>query len=131
MFLFIWASGKKHRIWKTPDNKYLVVSWNYFSIFWCPIIAYNIQWHLIECAVGDRIITSEKVGEIFPDQLPEGIYAHTIVGDRVIAYEKVGEIFPDQTPALSTWEKYGLVMAIIIVIICIVIISIVNALTYA
>lgn len=89
MIFFGW--GKKQKYWKTHGGKYLVVSWSYFHIFWCPI-ALKIKWHLIE---------------------DEKINVHVIVEDRTISPEKVKEIFPEQTPELSVWERYGLVILIV------------------
>lgn len=89
MIFFGW--GKKQKSWKTPDGKYLVVTWSFFHIFWCPI-AFKIKWHLIE---------------------DDKIDVHVIVEDRIISSEKVKEIFPKQTPDLSIWERYGLIIIII------------------
>lgn len=88
MILFGW--GKKYKSWKTYDSKCLLVSWNYFSIFLCPI-AFKIKWHLIE---------------------DEKIEVHTLVEDRIVSFEKVKEIFPIQTPNLSIWQRYGLLIVI-------------------
>lgn len=63
---------------------HLVVTWNYFHIFWCPV-ATNIKWHI----VGDK--RSE---------------------DREIDYEEVKKLIPQDTPNLSIWQEYGLVIII-------------------
>lgn len=89
MIFFGW--GKKQKNWKTPDGKYFVVTWNYFHIFWCPV-AFKVKWHLIE---------------------DEKIDVHVIVEDRIVSFEKVKEIFPEQTPDLNVWERYGLIIFII------------------
>src|SRR3989344_7357786 len=91
MIFFGW--GKKQKKWKTPDGKYLVVTWSYFHIFWCPI-AFKIKCHLIE---------------------DDKIDVHVIVEDRTISSEKVKEIFSEQTPDLSIWERYGLIIIIIVI----------------
>ncbi|OHA28560.1 MAG: hypothetical protein A3C08_02285 [Candidatus Taylorbacteria bacterium RIFCSPHIGHO2_02_FULL_47_18] len=93
MYTIIFGWGKKQKSWKTPDGKNLVVTWNYFNFFWCPI-GFNVKWHLIE---------------------DEKIDVHVIVEDRVVSFEKVKEIFPEQTPDLNVWERYGLIIIIIVI----------------
>lgn len=88
MIFFGW--GKKQKYWKMPDGKYLVVTWSYFHIFWCPI-AFKIKWHLIE---------------------DEKIDVHVIVENRVISSEKAKEISGENMPDLNIWERYGLAILI-------------------
>lgn len=91
MYTIVFGWGKKSKHWKAPDGKVLVATWDYFSILWCPI-SFNLRWHLIE---------------------DEKIEVHTIVGDRIISHDKVREIFPKETPDVDAWQRYGLALVII------------------
>jgi hypothetical protein len=104
MIFFGW--GKKQKHWKTLDGKYLVVSWSYFHIFWCPI-AFKIKWHLI---AEDK---ENSHGHINTLSEEDKITAHIILEDCTISYDKVKEIIPEKTPDLSVWERYGLGIIII------------------
>lgn len=63
-----------------------MVNWRYFHIFFCPI-AFNIHWHVLGNNRSD---------------------------DHEVTQEEVKKIFPTNPPDLNFWQRYGLIILIII-----------------
>lgn len=80
--IFGWGTKIRHFFW--DDEHVLTLSWNYFSIFWCPV-GYNATW----------TINGDKRSD-----------------DKVITYHQVQLKFPTNTPNISLWNRYGLWMVI-------------------
>lgn len=105
MAFIFFGWGERQKRWKIPDGRYLIVSWNYFELLWCPI-AFKIRWHLIE---DDKINFNGH-----PTKLTEEgkIATHIILEDRAIPFEKAKEFFSGRIHNLNIWERYGLVIII-------------------
>ena len=87
MLIFGW--GSKQKSWALQDGLQLVATWSYFHILWCPI-AHKVTWHII----GNN--RSE---------------------DRIISKEQLRSIVPTGTPNIGIWNRFGLLISIVVVII--------------
>lgn len=81
---FFWGWGENAKHWEYTAHQVIVVTWNYFHIFFFPV-AFNVQWHVM----------GENRSE-----------------DQKISYEKVRELVPTDTPALNVWHRYGLLIGL-------------------
>lgn len=81
MFLhFGW--GKKQKKWKLNNSdKFLVASWYYFSLFFCPIKISKIKW----------ILVGNNRNE-----------------DRLLSENEVIQLTANKVPDIGKWQKYGL-----------------------
>lgn len=86
MFFFGWGTTSK--AWKIDEDHALVASWRYFHFFWCPI-GFGTKWMI----VGDS--RSE---------------------DKSVTFEEVQKLFPTDTPKVSLWSRFGLLMAIAVIV---------------
>lgn len=84
MWLF-FGWGTKSKTWDIGNGQSVIVAWNYFHFFACPIITSRVTWHL----VGD--VRSE---------------------DRQITKEEAMRLAGGKELDIGAWSRYGLLYAI-------------------
>lgn len=68
----IFGWGTKSKMWAVDNEKTLIVTWKYFSIFFLRLFNYNFTWHLQgNNRSEDRILTEEQVLHLMPKNSPE------------------------------------------------------------
>ncbi len=84
---FIFGWGKKNKAWDLGDGKTFLCVWNYFSLFFSPVRT-SAKWYIL----------SENRAE-----------------DLEVDYKKIKLLCPD-LPDISIWDKYGLFILSLIII---------------